>query len=191
MNVRSNYNGQNMIDKSKLIPGVSRVRCTDGYENERSGIRTPKPGWTGTYSGRGSAFVMAASVVWDQDPHLVGGGCECAYGYLELIEEQQPTTMEQELKITKEKVLEAASKCSTAAATLKTLFPEVFEKEAFEFGANYRIGDGLLDRYPFCIGLGGAPAGLHGRCLMMANDWWEMKTQQQGHHTVITFHKKK
>jgi len=31
-----------------------------------------------------------------------------------------------ELKITKEKVLEAASKCSTAKATLETLFPECF-----------------------------------------------------------------
>lgn len=31
-----------------------------------------------------------------------------------------------ELKITKEKVLEAASKCETAKQTLKTLFPEVF-----------------------------------------------------------------
>lgn len=34
-----------------------------------------------------------------------------------------------ELTITKEKVLEAASKCSTAEATLKVLFPEVFVKE--------------------------------------------------------------
>ena len=31
------------------------------------------------------------------------------------------------LEITKEKVLEAASKCSTAKATLQTLFPECFE----------------------------------------------------------------
>lgn len=31
------------------------------------------------------------------------------------------------LEITKEKVLEAASKCSTAKETLKTLFPEAFE----------------------------------------------------------------
>lgn len=33
------------------------------------------------------------------------------------------------LQITKEKVLEAASKCSTAKETLKTLFPEVFKME--------------------------------------------------------------
>jgi hypothetical protein len=33
-----------------------------------------------------------------------------------------------ELKITKERILEAASKCSTAKETLKTLFPEVFQQ---------------------------------------------------------------
>lgn len=36
-----------------------------------------------------------------------------------------------ELKITKEKVLEAAAKCSTAKATLQTLFPEVFKEEKY------------------------------------------------------------
>ena len=36
---------------------------------------------------------------------------------------------EMKLEITKEKVLEAASKCSQAKETLKTLFPEVFEEE--------------------------------------------------------------
>ena len=35
--------------------------------------------------------------------------------------------MSTELKITKEAVLAAAAKCSTAKATLETLFPEVFE----------------------------------------------------------------
>lgn len=34
-----------------------------------------------------------------------------------------------ELKITKEKVLEAAQKCSKAKETLKSLFPEVFEDD--------------------------------------------------------------
>lgn len=34
-----------------------------------------------------------------------------------------------ELKITKEKVLEAAGKCSTAKQTLQVLFPEVFESD--------------------------------------------------------------
>jgi hypothetical protein len=34
-----------------------------------------------------------------------------------------------ELKITKDKVLAAAAKCSTAKATLETLFPEAFEEE--------------------------------------------------------------
>jgi hypothetical protein len=34
-----------------------------------------------------------------------------------------------ELKVTKEKVLEAASKCSTAREVLKTLFPQAFAVE--------------------------------------------------------------
>lgn len=46
-----------------------------------------------------------------------------------------------ELKITKEKVLEAALKCSTAKATLTTLFPECFEKEeTFKKGDKFTIG---------------------------------------------------
>lgn len=39
------------------------------------------------------------------------------------------SNMEKELKITKDKVLAAAAKCSTAKATLETLFPEAFEDE--------------------------------------------------------------
>lgn len=35
------------------------------------------------------------------------------------------------LEITKEKVLAAAAKCSTAKATLVTLFPEVFEEDKY------------------------------------------------------------
>jgi len=37
--------------------------------------------------------------------------------------------MNNDLKISKERVLEAASKCSTAKETLKTLFPEAFKEE--------------------------------------------------------------
>lgn len=41
----------------------------------------------------------------------------------------------EKLTITKDKVLEAASKCDTAKQTLKILFPEVFEEEV-----TYSIG---------------------------------------------------
>ena len=42
------------------------------------------------------------------------------------------------LEITKEKVLEAAEKCSQAKETLKTLFPEVFEDDKyFDLGKPY------------------------------------------------------
>lgn len=49
--------------------------------------------------------------------------------------------MEKELKITKEKVIEAANKCSTAKETLKTLFPEVFEEEK-----TWRYGNEIYDK---------------------------------------------
>jgi len=43
-----------------------------------------------------------------------------------------------ELKTTKEKVIEAASKCSTAKATLEVLFPEAFENEVeLKFGDTF------------------------------------------------------
>jgi hypothetical protein len=35
----------------------------------------------------------------------------------------------QEFQVTKDRILEAASKCSTAKATLEVLFPEAFEEE--------------------------------------------------------------
>jgi len=151
MNVRSNYNGQKtMIDKSKLIPGVSRVRCTKGY----SGVfKTPATGWIGTWMAKDTGLSGAPNrIVWDSHQDLTVHQAACDDGRLELIEEQ-PTTME-ELKITKEKVLEAASKCSTAAATLKTLFPEVFEKkdEPYRFEDDHQL-----------------PCGLHGPLVIMSS----------------------
>jgi len=45
---------------------------------------------------------------------------------------KQYKSPDMELKVTKDKVLEAASKCSTAKETLKTLFPEAFIETGFE-----------------------------------------------------------
>jgi len=42
-----------------------------------------------------------------------------------------------ELKITKDRILEAASKCSTAKETLKTLFPEVFVEDKSVFVCDF------------------------------------------------------
>ena len=43
------------------------------------------------------------------------------------------------LEITKEKVLEAAEKCSQAKETLKTLFPECFENKLPRFSTDVNI----------------------------------------------------
>jgi mRNA-degrading endonuclease HigB of HigAB toxin-antitoxin module len=45
-----------------------------------------------------------------------------------------------ELKITKEKVIDAANKCSSAKEVLKTLFPEVFKTE-FDKNKIYAVKD--------------------------------------------------
>lgn len=59
-----------------------------------------------------------------------------------------------ELKITKEKVLEAASKCSQAKETLKTLFPEVFQEPDFITG--FDEGNGHFNTQNLKIdGIGG------------------------------------
>lgn len=101
-------------------------------------------------------------------------------------------TMTDELKVTKAAVLEAASKCSTAKATLQVLFPDAFKPsdEPFYFGTGYRITTGGLDVNPFCVGLSGAPEGLDGRCLMMAHNNWEMRVEKTNMHTILTFHRK-
>jgi hypothetical protein len=56
----------------------------------------------------------------------------------------------EELKITKEKVLEAANKCSTAKETLKVLFPEVFKEKTYKIGTTFVTDSGdrfMLSRY--------------------------------------------
>jgi len=52
------------------------------------------------------------------------------------------------LEITKEKVLEAASKCPQAKETLKTLFPEIFKEEILTDCRTYEIffSRGLRDQ---------------------------------------------
>lgn len=50
----------------------------------------------------------------------------------------------EKLEITKDKVLEAASKCPQAKETLQTLFPEVFKKEDWELAVDLESGS-ILD----------------------------------------------
>ena len=48
------------------------------------------------------------------------------------------------IKITKDRILEASSKCPAAKETLKTLFPEVFVNE-WDLKINVTIGDKFFD----------------------------------------------
>ncbi len=59
--------------------------------------------------------------------------------YVKRFSEPYTKPEQMKLEITKEKVLAAASKCSQAKETLKTLFPEVFEEE-IDLAAKTGIG---------------------------------------------------
>ena len=94
------------------------------------------------------------------------------------------------LEITAEKVREAASKCSTAAATLKVLFPEAFVPTPFHFGVNHQITtESTPSEKPLFIGNGYAPHGLEYKCLIV-NRVYEMKVTEHYGWTVLTFTKK-
>lgn len=82
------------------------------------------------------------------------------------------------LEITKEKVLEAASKCSQAKETLKTLFPECFSRKGnyVDDIDEFKVSShNFMNGYLF-IGKGMAPEGLECKCLVLNNELnWEMK----------------
>lgn len=73
------------------------------------------------------------------------------------------------LEITKEKVLEAAEKCSQAKETLKTLFPECFEKEMPDIEP-FKVNTDILDKLIF-ISRGFAPHGLSDKCFGLSIDY--------------------
>jgi hypothetical protein len=87
-----------------------------------------------------------------------------------------------ELIITKEKVLEAAEKCSTAKATLQVLFPEAFEKEVGEikpFEISLNTDKGIF------IGDGYSPLGFEKKCVLVDMELWEQINDYKGHKVFI------
>lgn len=92
------------------------------------------------------------------------------------------------LEITKNRVIEAASKCATAKETLKTLFPEAFEDDKyFTIDQN---GPGLLpDEHPlsdhFQVRTGGEWAG-KGFYLDDGVDWEVVKDSEDAKVLIPT-----
>jgi hypothetical protein len=79
------------------------------------------------------------------------------------------------LEITKEKVLEAASKCSQAKETLKTLFPECFDGRSGNI-KDCDVTTSTRDNKYLCIAQGFAPIGLEDKCFALSDEFnWEMK----------------
>lgn len=87
-----------------------------------------------------------------------------------------------ELKITKEKVLEAASKWPTAKQALQTLFPEAFESDKYFdltadglYSKDCRIYDNKKNGITISIAIAFAPYGLVNRCFFLSSDVnWEL-----------------
>ena len=86
-----------------------------------------------------------------------------------------------ELKITKDKVLQAAAKCSTAKATLETLFPEAFEgdkKVVFEkfTGIKDINGERLIENR----------FGSQAECVWLNSDFkWKIEKAGNGGYLLI------
>jgi hypothetical protein len=90
-----------------------------------------------------------------------------------------------QLEITKEKVLEAAEKCSTAKETLKVLFPE-----AFEAGVPSDLPESITvtlcshdNPLRLMIGKGCAPQHLRMKCVVVAKSDVEI-TEYAGMYVI-------
>lgn len=87
-----------------------------------------------------------------------------------------------ELKTTKEKVLEAASKCPTAKETLEILFPECFDKEMKKiesFGVSSSVSQ---NPYMYIGHTHVQDASLWKKCFVLQEDQfnWSLKRQEDG-----------
>lgn len=100
-------------------------------------------------------------------------------------------TMTDELKVTKAAVLEAASKCSTVKATLQVLFPEAFKPsdEPFEFGNTTWTTVREFGHGPLMVACSSAHDNLKYKSLLVCPGW-EMRQQEHGDRTILTFHRK-
>jgi hypothetical protein len=96
------------------------------------------------------------------------------------------------LTVTKDKVVEAASKCSTANQVLRVMFPEAFEPEKpepFKFGREHTINVNTEGVRPLMIGTAVAPSELREKCLVVGLDF-RMETQYHNGYTILTFYTK-
>lgn len=93
-----------------------------------------------------------------------------------------------ELTITKERVLKAAETCGAAKETLKTLFPDAFKSEPFDFGKKFEISTATYNG-PVYIGFGHAPKHLDCKCLMVGSGY-RVEQQENDWGTVLVFYKK-
>lgn len=94
-----------------------------------------------------------------------------------------------EVTTTKEKILEAASKCSTARDTLKILFPEVFKEDIyFDLGKPGKLFFNICEGHiNIQVGNAAAPVELVGKCFYLDGSTvdWELRRVSGGSYLLI------
>lgn len=97
-----------------------------------------------------------------------------------------------ELKVTKEKVLEAAKVSKEGKEVLTKLFPEVFEEEYFDFGNECLIDDTFKDSSPLTIANGMARNSNEVSKVLLVNQDYSVKIirNYRGNYYGLKFKKK-
>lgn len=98
----------------------------------------------------------------------------------------------EELKVTKEKVLEAAKVSKEGKEVLEKLFPEAFEEEYFDFGNECLIDDTFKDSSPLTIAYGMARNKDDINKVLLVNQDYsvEIIRNYSGNHYGLKFKKK-
>ena len=94
-----------------------------------------------------------------------------------------------EIKIKKERILKAAKNCNQTKQVLRTLFPEVFEEDYFDFSnCEHVLTYEISDDFPLYIGQLYMPNGLFNKCLVVNNNY-ELQVGDKKGKTILTFKK--
>jgi hypothetical protein len=106
---------------------------------------------------------------------------------LELIE--TPNTMN--LTVTKDKVVEAASKCSTANQVLRVMFPEAFEPEKVRVPERIpNTADDGGSGSPVAVCTADFGKGAYEGCLVVRSGYSYRESKTNNGYTILTFYKK-
>ena len=103
------------------------------------------------------------------------------------------STSSMELTTTTERVLEASIKYPESRGMLKTLFPQVFEPQTYDFGKSHLLLEekpgSSFSIVPLTIGNNLVVKEMNGKCLLL-NPMYTMKVQEIHGSTFLSFQRK-